>query len=190
MTVQNSVGPASPRAVDCDDLNALMERSKGPNPEAEAAFARFMQLTTPRLKTYFRRRLPAREEQLCQDTYVDVYNHRASCPSDLAEVNLFRRANWVLLAYVKQRRMVGEAHIQEALSEMETNQFDLQHDIDWALATLDSQSQRLMKLRHWEGLSIKDLAKTLNVSKPTVNRRLKRIHDKLRRLLHASYHAS
>jgi RNA polymerase sigma-70 factor (ECF subfamily) len=180
------VTPSSPE-------HELLERARRGD---EAAFRQIVEAYTPRVFTLVRNlvRIPAEAEDVTQEVFYKVFAKLDSFREDSGFYTwIYRVAVNTATDWLKRRRhdrsvlmddMARLPVVDEADTPTEDlSRRDVQAAVRAAMAKLPEKFRTILVLRELEGLPYEEIAKVLRISKGTVESRIFRARERLKKLL-------
>lgn len=135
------------------------------------------------LLRYFRRRARPQEEaaDLLADLFLTAWRKRRAIPDNAEEARmwLYGAAHNTLRNWVRGRRRHDEKALRLREELRATNSAQDLAEVRAAIERLPANQAELVRLVHWEGLSIVEAARVLSVSESTARGRYQRARKRL-----------
>lgn len=187
------VSMATLRAVEPEEPSdvILIERTLGGDGCAFDLLVRRYQRTIYRV-SYSILRNDSEADGVTQDTFVQAYLHlgkfegRAEFQTWLTRIainrcrDVMRRRNWIPLVRDEDDESAWEPVDERPDAERELMSRQLERAIDTAVGSLSSQQKVIFRLRHYENLSLEEIAGMLGLRAGTVRAHLFRAIHKIR----------
>lgn len=144
---------------------------------------------TPDLLAYFLRRAEVPEDaaDLLGDTLLVIWRRVDAIPADDREARMwmFGIARNVVATHGRtiRRRTSLQDKLRSQVRSVAPVEVEIEVDVDACLRRLDPIDQEIIRLTYWDGFSLKEAARLLELAEGTVRSRHHRARESLRRML-------
>jgi RNA polymerase sigma-70 factor (ECF subfamily) len=155
-----------------------------------ARMSEAFRLNAPDILRYFDRRVPIAEDaaDLMAETMLVAWRRNTRLPTEPEEARmwLFQIAKYTLLNYRRGRRRhiaatdILKHSIAHTPPPEEAKNLDDKEDVQQAIDSLPKDQAEIIRLVHWDGFSVAEVARLIGTAEPTVRGRYNRALARLR----------